>query len=120
MTPASPTARPTARYCFWLLLVASGCFGLLRICFGLLRITSQVDVVLTHCPPLGHGDDCGPDAHIGCIDLLNELQSRVRPTHHVFGYCHAGYGASTDGQTLYLNALPERRALTSTGPSSHR
>ena len=67
-------------------------------------IPEQTDVVVTHSPPLGHGDAAGPGNHIGCIDLLDELQSRVKPSHHVFGHCHPGYGVTSDGQTLFLNA----------------
>ena len=67
-------------------------------------IPDGTDVVITHGPPLGHGDSAGPGAHIGCIDLLNELQSRVKPSHHVFGHCHPGYGITSDGQTTYVNA----------------
>ena len=81
-------------------------------------IPAGTDMVITHGPPLGHGDGAGPETHIGCIDLLNELQSRVKPSHHIFGHCHPGYGVSSDGQTLFLNAAtctnkyrPEHRPL---------
>ena len=67
-------------------------------------IPEGTDVVMTHGPPLGHGDLCASGHRAGCLDLLDELQSRVRPRYHVFGHIHEGYGASTDGQTTYLNA----------------
>ena len=39
-----------------------------------------------------------------CLDLLDELQQRVRPAYHVFVHIHEGWGAQTDGTTTYLNA----------------
>ena len=61
--------------------------------------------VLTHGPPLGHGDLCQPsDMRAGCADLLDELQQRVRPRYHVFGHVHEGWGVTTDGNTRYVNA----------------
>lgn len=69
------------------------------------RIPAGTDVVLTHGPPLGHGDQCLPSgARAGCADLLDELQQRVRPKYHVFGHIHEGWGVTTDGVTRYVNA----------------
>ena len=68
-------------------------------------IPEQTDVLMTHGPPLGHGDLCLPGRNrAGCLDLLAELQQRVKPLIHCFGHIHEGYGVSTDGQTTYLNA----------------
>ncbi len=67
-------------------------------------IPSGTDVVMTHGPPLGHGDLCSSGLRAGCLDLLSELQARVRPKYHVFGHIHEGHGATTDGVTTYLNA----------------
>jgi len=61
--------------------------------------------VLTHGPPLGHGDLCEPGHHrAGCLDLLDELQNRVKPQYHCFGHIHEGWGVTTDGVTRYVNA----------------
>ena len=67
-------------------------------------IPEGTDVVLTHGPPLGHGDLCKSGLRAGCLDLLDELQSRVKPKFHCFGHIHEGFGATTDGQTTFLNA----------------
>lgn len=40
----------------------------------------------------------------GCVDLLDEVQTRVRPAVHAFGHIHEGAGVTTDGATLYVNA----------------
>jgi predicted phosphodiesterase len=66
-------------------------------------VPAGTDVVMTHGPPLGHGDLCKSGLRAGCVDLLDELQARVRPAFHVFGHIHEGYGATTDGRTTFLN-----------------
>ncbi|KAH0826319.1 putative metallo-dependent phosphatase [Lanmaoa asiatica] len=50
------------------------------------RIPPQIDVLLTHGPPLGH-----LDGGAGCTALLSALW-RVRPRLHVFGHIHAARG----------------------------
>jgi len=67
-------------------------------------IPAGTDVVMTHGPALGHGDLCSSGMRAGCLDLLDELQQRIRPAYHVFGHIHEGYGATTDGRTTYVNA----------------
>jgi Icc-related predicted phosphoesterase len=69
------------------------------------QIPDGVDVLITHGPPLGHGDLVNYDRqHVGCVDLLREIQLRVRPRLHVFGHIHEGHGVTTDGVTVYANA----------------
>ena len=67
-------------------------------------LNDDTDVLLTHGPPLGHGDLCSSGLRAGCLDLLDELQGRVKPAYHVFGHIHEGAGATTDGTTTYVNA----------------
>jgi len=68
-------------------------------------IPTGTDIVMTHGPPLGHGDRCEPNHNrAGCIDLLDELQTRVKPKYHCFGHIHEGWGVTTDGVTRYVNA----------------
>lgn len=66
-------------------------------------IPDDADIVLTHSPPLGHGDLNLDYRHDGCADLLTRIQA-VRPAYHVFGHIHEGYGETTDGITTYINA----------------
>ena len=68
------------------------------------RIPRDVDILLTHGPPLGRGDLCVSGQRAGCLDLLKAVQGRVRPRFHVFGHIHEGYGATSDGHTTYINA----------------
>jgi len=67
-------------------------------------IPNNCDILITHGPPLGRGDKCSNGDFAGCEDLLCEVQQRIRPRVHVFGHIHEGYGYTSDGSTLYINA----------------
>mmetsp|Transcript_36318 Transcript_36318/g.95747 ORF Transcript_36318/g.95747 Transcript_36318/m.95747 type:complete len:399 (-) Transcript_36318:304-1500(-) len=67
-------------------------------------IPQDTDVLLTHGPPLGHGDLTSGGVRAGCLDLLEEIQTRIRPQYHCFGHIHEGHGVTTDGTTTYVNA----------------
>ncbi|VDK79440.1 unnamed protein product [Litomosoides sigmodontis] len=62
-----------------------------------------VDVLITHTPPLGHGDMLPTGLRVGCVELLNSVVKRIRPKYHVFGHIHSGYGCTTDGYTKFVN-----------------
>ena len=69
------------------------------------QIPTHTDILITHGPPLGHGDLLVPkNTHCGCVDLLAEIQHRVKPKYHIFGHIHEGYGVSSDGTTTFVNA----------------
>jgi len=70
------------------------------------RIPDEADVLITHGPPLGRGDRTSApgNLHVGCYDLLRQVQERIKPRVHVFGHIHEGRGLSYDGTTLYVNA----------------
>jgi hypothetical protein len=72
------------------------------------QVPADVDVLLTHGPPLGHGDVVRGRGrcvqHVGCVDLLAAVVTRVRPRYHIFGHIHEGYGVTTDGHTTFVNA----------------
>ena len=68
------------------------------------KIPTGVDILISHGPPLGHGDKCQSGARAGCSELLATIQKRVKPIYHVFGHIHEGYGMTTDGATTYINA----------------
>ena len=63
-------------------------------------------MLITHGPPIGHGDLCNgrPPVRAGCVDLLKEIQQRIKPKINVFGHIHEGYGVTTDNHTLFVNA----------------
>uniref|UniRef100_A0A0N5APF7 Metallophos domain-containing protein n=1 Tax=Syphacia muris TaxID=451379 RepID=A0A0N5APF7_9BILA len=71
-------------------------------------IPAKIDVLITHNPPLGHGDynswqKCD-GLLAGCADLLNTVEKRVKPKYHIFGHIHQMHGATTNGVTTFLNA----------------
>ena len=67
-------------------------------------IPTNTQILMTHGPPLGHGDLCLPhNNRAGCTDLLMEITTRIKPAYHVFGHVHEGYGQTTDGTTTFIN-----------------
>lgn len=71
-------------------------------------IPDDTDVLITHGPPRGILDQTAPSnersEHLGCDDLLEAVQLRVRPQIHVFGHIHGGYGYRELGGTKFYNA----------------
>ena len=65
----------------------------------------DVDILLTHGPPRGHGDKhWGNHASLGCPALLEAVQYTA-PALHVFGHVHESHGSvTTDGTTTFVNA----------------
>lgn len=68
------------------------------------KIPSNTDILITHTPPIGHGDLCKNGMRAGCVELLSTIQQRVVPKYHIFGHIHEGYGITTDGVTKFINA----------------
>ncbi|KAK6042988.1 Ser/Thr phosphatase family protein [Cooperia oncophora] len=71
-------------------------------------IPPKTDVLITHTPPLGHGDfnswDKMDGILAGDVELLNTVEQRVVPKYHVFGHVHQMHGATTNGTTTFINA----------------
>ncbi|XP_069119779.1 metallophosphoesterase MPPED2-like [Argopecten irradians] len=67
-------------------------------------IPDDTEILITHGPPIGHGDHTFDGTRAGCVELLSTIQQRVRPKYHIFGHIHEGYGVTTDGVTTYINA----------------
>ncbi|KAM7346397.1 metallophosphoesterase domain-containing protein 1-like isoform 2-T2 [Cochliomyia hominivorax] len=68
------------------------------------KIPANIDILITHGPPIGHGDLCKWGSRGGCVELLTTIQKRVKPKYHIFGHIHEDYGVTTDGQVTYVNA----------------
>lgn len=69
------------------------------------KIPKDVDILVTHGPPLGRGDVVNfGKTHAGCANLLDIVQNYVKPRYHIFGHIHEGYGCSSDGRTTFINA----------------
>jgi Icc-related predicted phosphoesterase len=75
----------------------------------------EIDVLITHGPPLGFLDNSDINNRLGCKSLLNYTK-RVQPKVHAFGHIHGGYGhithrwENTGAYTQFLNVsqLDER------------
>ncbi|XP_028411403.1 metallophosphoesterase domain-containing protein 1-like [Dendronephthya gigantea] len=68
------------------------------------KIPKDIDILVTHGPPLGRGDSTFDETPAGCANLLDIVQNHVKPRYHIFGHIHEGYGSSSDGVTTYINA----------------
>lgn len=66
-------------------------------------IPADVDVLITHGPPLGFGDQTIRGEQVGCEELLVAVQ-RLKPKVHAFGHIHEGYGVTRNEDTLFANA----------------
>ena len=61
------------------------------------------DILVTHGPPLGHGDTCVGSGPQGCWDLLDFVEA-FPPKLHVFGHIHECFGCTANRRTLFANA----------------
>jgi hypothetical protein len=81
----------------------------LRVRARRLRDGRGVDVLLSHAPPFGVGDDDDP-AHVG-IRALHGLVARLSPTLLLHGHIHPYGREKTDrmmGATRVVNVVPRR------------
>ena len=54
------------------------------------QIPSNTEILLTHGPPVAVGDYTRRGEHAGCVDLLDQIQNRIKPLYHCFGHIHEG------------------------------
>lgn len=69
-------------------------------------IPNNVDVLVTHGPPMGILDQAAAHLnteHLGCVDLGDAVY-RTSPRLHVFGHIHGGRGHYDFGETQCYNA----------------
>jgi predicted phosphohydrolase len=68
-------------------------------------IPSDVDILITHTPPIGFGDLCCSGIRAGCVELLTTVQKRLKNVkYHIYGHVHESYGIYSDGRVIYINA----------------
>jgi len=63
----------------------------------------ELDVVMTHTPPLGHLDQAKNGGYPGCRSLKRAI-ARAKPMLHCFGHIHEGYGAE---RVTWSGLLPD-------------
>lgn len=66
-------------------------------------IPADTDILVTHGPPWGHGDETLRGEKVGCRDLLDVIE-KIRPRYHIFGHIHEGYGTTRNAHTTFVNA----------------
>lgn len=67
------------------------------------KMPEGTDVLLTHGPPFGIHDAVVNSRQVGCKDLLRRI-GEVKPTVHVCGHIHEGYGSLKREGIRYINA----------------
>jgi Icc-related predicted phosphoesterase len=74
------------------------------------KIPEGTDIIITHTPPYGKGDLLIPqyrrrneDPNVGCKDLLDTIR-RIKPSIHLSGHIHSGYGVVVENGITYINA----------------
>ncbi|MGQ7269963.1 metallophosphatase domain-containing protein [Marinobacter sp. V034] len=80
------------------------------------QIPDNTDVLITHGPPKGIGDQVNLGfkcQNVGCVDLLHRL-NQLKLKAHIFGHIHEGYGEHRHGEAPLINAstCTERYAPT--------
>lgn len=67
-------------------------------------IPDGIDILITHGPPYGFGDQVPSGERVGCVDLLDTIE-RIKPKLHICGHIHLGYGVyQTKVDTKVVNA----------------
>ncbi len=79
------------------------------------QIPDKTDILITHGPPLHHGDTIISGEQVGCKDLL-EVINEKRPTYHLFGHIHEAYGITKNKHTTFINASVLNHKYKMTNP----
>ena len=74
------------------------------------KIPSNIDILITHCPPYDILDLTYDHKHVGSKTLRNEICNRIQPKIHIFGHNHDSSNYFTVGEfkngkeCLFVNA----------------
>jgi predicted phosphodiesterase len=80
----------------------------------------DIDVLVTHAPPLGIRDamaEAGRDWHIGSRHIARYLNRCPMLKTHIFGHIHESYGKEQKGEILFVNACSCNRAYAPVNPA---
>lgn len=67
------------------------------------QIPENIDILITHRPPLGILDSVDDNIHYGSSILLDKV-SKIKPKMHMFGHVHSAYGTMNWNGTTFSNA----------------
>jgi len=76
-------------------------------------IPTPLDILITHGPPRGVGDQAGPYNHVGCLDLRRRVNV-VHPRLHLFGHIHEDHGHWYDDRTVFANVTTNEARIPAT------
>lgn len=65
-------------------------------------IPDDTEILVTHSPPYGIGDDTG-SGHAGCEDLRRRVEQLKNLKLHIFGHIHESPGIFKDGGVVFAN-----------------
>ena len=68
------------------------------------KIPEDTNILITHGPPYGFGDQTKSYENVGCWDLLYRINNLPNLKLHVFGHIHPGYGIYKNKNTILVNA----------------
>lgn len=69
------------------------------------RIPQNTNLLVTHGPPFGIGDQVTPaGVHLGCEELRERLSHLPDLRAHIFGHIHGGYSTTVLDGVGYINA----------------
>ena len=71
-------------------------------------IPTDTDILITHGPPYGACDTSNRGTNEGDVELMKQVEQRIRPKFHIFGHIHEAYGSWTNGVTTFINAASTR------------
>lgn len=66
-------------------------------------IPKEIDILITHTPPLGILDKTFFGYHAGCKDLLGCI-NKIKPKISIFGHIHHSYGIEKINEITFVNA----------------
>jgi Icc-related predicted phosphoesterase len=73
-------------------------------CFVWPNIPSNIDILLTHIPSMGHNDIRKADGEsLGSLYLYEEIINRVKPKVHIYGHNHDQNGISYEAGITFVN-----------------
>ena len=76
----------------------------------------DIDVLVTHAPPLGIRDDNVMDTHFGSRHVVRYLNRCPLLRTHIFGHVHEEYGMDKRGEILFANACTCNRSYDPVNP----
>jgi len=68
------------------------------------NIPDEVDILVTHGPPLNILDETEDGDRVGCNWLRKAVLERIKPRVHHFGHIHEGYGTMQIDNTIFVNS----------------